>query len=149
MFLGFANFYRKFIRNFSGIVASLISILQITNESIGDNSQSNQAENQDVAGSVGGTSGSRIGSRVGGSIKNLSTTAKSAKKPKSTKLKKSDSTKVKSSKRDFLTPRAKRSSYIYKKLLPKLQFLSILIQSVIFGLRLILSPMPLVEFLVK
>ncbi len=39
-FLGFANFYRKFIRNFSRIAAPLTSMLRIINESTGDETQS-------------------------------------------------------------------------------------------------------------
>ncbi len=39
---------------------------------------------------------------------------------------------------NFLLPKLKRPSYTYEKLLPKLRFLGILIQNVIFGLRLML-----------
>ncbi len=38
--------------------------------------------------------------------------------------------------RIFLLPEPKKPSYIYKKLLPRLQFLGILIQSIIFELKL-------------
>ncbi len=92
MFLNFANFCKKFIRNFSRIVASLTSMLQ----TIGDNKLSAQAsehkENQDTIANIGSASGGR----VGGSIKNLSRATKLAKSKKSklTKPKKSDLTKT-------------------------------------------------------
>ncbi len=97
VFLGFANFYRRFIRNFSRIAAPLTSILRTTNESTREKTQSTQAieneENQDVAAGIG-SAGS------GGSIKNLSTVVKSAKSKKPNFAKANFRT-------DFLTPRAK------------------------------------------
>ncbi len=111
VFLGFANFYRRFIRNFSRIAAPLALMLRTTNESIGDETQSTQPENQDAP-----SAASRAGGgRVGGSFENLSTTAKSAKfkKSKSTKPKKSDLLKTNfakiNSRTDFLTPKAKKT----------------------------------------
>ncbi len=111
MFLGFANFYRRFIKNFSRIAAPLTSMLRTTNESIGDETQSTQAENQDVPSAACGASGGG----VGGSFENLSTAAKSAKSKKSklTKPKKSDLPKANfarvNSGTDFLTPEAKKA----------------------------------------
>ncbi len=106
MFLGFANFYRRFIRNFSIITALLTSMLWTTNELTGDETQSTQAENQDAPGAAG-----RAGSGgVSGSFENLSNVIKSAesKKPKLTKFKKPDLAKA-NSKMDFLIPEAKKT----------------------------------------
>ncbi len=109
MFLSFANFYRRFIRNFSRIAAPLISILWTTgNDGLGAEASQHE-ENQDATGVAGG-------GRVGKSIKNLSTAAKltKSKKPKLTKPKKSDLIKAQnfvktnSFKTDFLTPEAKK-----------------------------------------
>ncbi len=105
VFLGFANFYRRFIRNFSRIAVPLTSMLRTTNESTGDETQSTQAENHDAPGAAGGAGGGG----GGGSFENLSTAVKSAKfkKPKLTKSKKSDLAKANSG-TDFLTPEAKK-----------------------------------------
>lgn len=68
MFLGLANFDRKFIM-------PLISILQRIEKSTGNKFQSNEnKENQDVSGTAGRASGNSI-SR---DIKNLSSVIKSA-----------------------------------------------------------------------
>ncbi len=106
VFLGFANFYKRFIKNFSRIAAPFTSMLQTTNESTGDEIQSTQAENQDAPGAAGGAGGGGVGR----SFENLSTTVKSAesKKPKLTKSKKSDLAKANSG-TDFLTPEAKKA----------------------------------------
>ncbi len=106
VFIDFANFYRRFIRNFSRIIGPLTSMLRTTNESTGDETQSTQAENQDVPSAAGGAGGGG----VGGSFENLSTAVKSAesKKPKLTKSKKSDLAKANSG-TDFLTPKAKKA----------------------------------------
>ncbi len=106
MFLGFANFYRGFIRNFSRIAAPLISMFRTTNESTGDETQSTQAENQDALGAAVRAGGGGVGGR----FENLSTAVKSAKfkKPKLTKYKKSDLVKANSG-TDFLTPKVKKA----------------------------------------
>ncbi len=67
MFLGFANFYRRFTRNLNKIAASLTSILQITNDDTLITQATENNKNQDVPASVSG-------GRVGGSFENLSIT---------------------------------------------------------------------------
>ncbi len=106
VFLGFANFYKRFIRNFSRIAAPLTLMLRTTNESTGNETQSTQAENQDASGAAGGATGGGVGR----SFENLSTVVKLAesKKPKLTKSKKSDLAKANSG-TDFLTPKAKKA----------------------------------------
>ncbi len=106
VFLGFANFYRRFIRNFSRITAQLTLMLRATNMSIGNETQSTQAENQDALGAVGRVGGGGVGR----SFENMSTARKSAesKKPKLTKSKKSDLAKANFG-TDFLTPEAKKA----------------------------------------
>ncbi len=106
VFLGFPNFYRRFIRNFNRIAVPLTSMLRTTNKSTGNETQSTQAENQDALGATDrGGSG-----RVGRSFENLSIAVKSAesKKPKLTKSKKSDLVKA-TSETDFLTLEAKKA----------------------------------------
>ncbi len=112
VFLSFANFYRRFIRNFSRIAAPLTSVLRTTNESTGDKTQSTQAENQDAPGAASGAGGGG----VGGSFENLSTAVKSAKSKKSklTKSKKSDLAKANFG-TDFFTPKAKKSLHTSMK----------------------------------
>ncbi len=116
MFVGFANFYRRFIRNFIRIAAPLTLILWTTNESTGDETQITQAENQDALGAAVGAGGGG----VGGSFKNLSTTIKLAmsKKPKLTKSKKSDLAKANSG-TDFLIPKAKKAFIHLRKAFTK------------------------------
>ncbi len=76
VFLGFANFYRRFIKNFNRIAAPLTSMLRTTDKSTGNSSQSTltnaSKKNQGVP-SGGGSAG------VDGNIKNLSSVVKSAK----------------------------------------------------------------------
>ncbi len=99
IFLGFANFYRRFIKNFSNITALLTSILQTTDESTSNGSQSTltNASKKNQGTLSGGDSGS-----VDGDIKNLSFVVKLAKskKPNFTKA---------NSRTDFLTPGAKEA----------------------------------------
>ena len=105
VFLGFANFYRRFIRNFSKIAALFTLIFWTKNKLTGDKTQSIQTENQDVLSATGraDTDG------ISGSIKNLSTIANLARSKKS-KLKANF---VKPhSETDLLTLRAKKA-FIY------------------------------------
>ncbi len=106
VFLSFANFYRRFIRNLSKIAALLTSILRTTNEPTGEEIQNTQPENQNAPGATGGATGGG----VGGNFENLSTAVKSAKskKPKLTKSKKSDLVKA-NPRTDFLTPKSKKA----------------------------------------
>ncbi len=105
VFLGFANFYRRFIRNFSKIAIPPTSMLWTINNSTRDETQSTQAENQDAPVAACRA----VGGGVGGSFENLLTTVKSAesKKPKLTKSQKSDLAKANSG-TDFLTLEAKK-----------------------------------------
>ncbi len=129
VFLGFANFYKRFIRNFSKIAASLTLILWITGNNDLDAQANGHKENQNT---IAGASGTDDGG-VGESIKNLSIVANLAKSKKSilTKSKKSDLPKANFAKvnsgTNFHTPEAKKPSYTYESLLPRLWFLSILI----------------------
>ncbi len=115
VFLGFPNFYKRFIRNFSRIAAPLTSKLRTTNKSTGDETQSTQAENQDAPSAAGGVGGGR----VGGSFENLSTATKLAKSKKLTKSKRSDLPKANFTKvnfgTDFLTIEAKKAFIHLKK----------------------------------
>ncbi len=133
VFLGFANFYTRFIQNFSRIAVSLTSMLQTTdNEALSTQAIENE-KNQDAPSATSGANGGN----VGGNIKNLSTAAKLAKSKKPNFAKAN-------SKTDFLTPGAKEIFIHLRKALPRLRFLGILIQSVIFRLKLMLRDMLLV-----
>ncbi len=110
VFLGFANFYRKFIKNFSRIAAPLTSMLQTTGNNNLDIQADQNEKNQDALNNAGGTSDAG----GGGSIKNLATAAKSvkSKKPKLTKTKKSDFARANYSEMDFFISEAKKT-FIY------------------------------------
>ncbi len=102
VFLGFTNFYRRFIQNFSRIGASLSSILRTTNVEALSIQATRNEKNQDAP-ACGGGGGVAGGSGGGGrSIKNLSTAAKSAKSKKPNFVKPNSGT-------DFLTPGAKKA----------------------------------------
>ncbi len=113
VFLGFANFYRSFIRNFNRIAASLTSRFQTIGNDDPDAQASQHEKNQDTTINASNTNGAE----ADGSIKNLSTVVKlvKSKKPKLTKPKKSDLVKVQnfaktnSSGTDFLTFEAKKA----------------------------------------
>ncbi len=104
VFLGFANIYRRFIKNFSRLAALLTSIIQTTDKSTGNSSQSSltNANEKNQGASSGGVS-----EDVDGDIKNLSFIIKSA------KSKKANFTKANFG-MDFLTPRAKKA-FIYQR----------------------------------
>ncbi len=102
VFLGFANFYKRFIRNFNRIVVPLTSMLRTTdNEALSIQATGNK-KNQDAPTSAGADGGAGGGAGGGGSIKNLSTVAKSAKSKKPNFAKANSGT-------DFLTPGAKEA----------------------------------------
>ena len=105
VFLSFANFYRRFIRNFSRITASLTSMLQKTNNEALSIQATKEERNEAISAGLGSSS---VGDKVGENIKNLSTIINLV-KSKLTKPKKAGlpNTKV-NSKTDFLTPRAKK-----------------------------------------
>ena len=101
-------------------------MLWTTNKLIRDKAQNIQIGNQNAPSTVGRTDKGGVDRN----IKNLSTIINLTKsiKSKLTKPKKSDLSNIKAnSKPDFLPLEPKRPSYTYKKLLPKLQFLGILI----------------------
>ena len=72
VFLGFANFYRRFIRNFNRIAASLTSMLQTTDNETLSTQDTRNKKNRKVPSSI--TKAGR--GRVGGSIENLSNSKK-------------------------------------------------------------------------
>ena len=109
MFLGFANFYRKFIKNFSRIAIPLTPILQTTNDEALSTQATEDKKNKAV--STGLSEGGRV-CGVGGSIENLSIIVNLAKskltKPKKVGL---PNTKV-NFRTDFLISKAKEA-FIY------------------------------------
>ncbi len=82
VFLGFANFYKRFIRNFNRIVAPLTSMLRTTNDEALSIQATGNEKNQDAPASVGVGGAAGCGADGGGSTKNLSTASKSAKSKK-------------------------------------------------------------------
>ncbi len=77
--LDFANFYKRFIKNFSRIAAPLTTMLQTTDKSIGNGFQStltNVSEKNQSASNGGGSED------IDGNIKNLSSIVKSARSKK-------------------------------------------------------------------
>ncbi len=76
VFLGFANFYRRFIKNFNRIAAPLTSMLRTTPSTPPSTSGSKEAvnltSNRVESGGVCGVGGAGGACSVGGKIKNLS-----------------------------------------------------------------------------
>lgn len=75
MFLGFANFSKRFIRNFSKIAMQLISIFWIINKStsieIANGFLSIKANNQNILGGFGTSGSGDLCSIVSGNIEDL------------------------------------------------------------------------------
>ncbi len=117
IFLGFANFYRRFIRNFSRIAVPLTSMLQTTDNKALSTQAIENEKNQDAPNAAKGADGGNIS----GSIKNLSTAGKLAKskKPKLTKRKRSNLIKAHFSGTDFLTSKAKKVFIYLRKAFTK------------------------------
>ncbi len=79
MFLGFANFYKKFIKNFSRITTPLTSIFRTTDESTGNKTQTTSTKNVDGTNAAGKADSDRVDRN----IENLSIIPNSAKSKKS------------------------------------------------------------------
>ena len=108
VFLNFANFYRRFIKNFSKIAVLLTLMLRTTNKPTGNKLQSTYTKNQNALGIAGRADMGKMGRN----IKNLSTIANLAKSKKSklTKPKKSDLSNAKANfQPDFLSFKAKKT----------------------------------------
>ena len=107
MFLGFANFYKRFIRNFGRIAALLISMFQTRNDETLSNQGTKDKRNETA---LAGVNSGGVSSGVSENIKNLSTAINLAKKSKLIKLKKAGLPNIKADSRtDFLTPEAKKA----------------------------------------
>ncbi len=88
VFLSFANFDKRFIKNFSKIVVPFTLMLQTTDNNDLSTKDNQNEKNQDAPDDAGGTGGGRVNRN----IKNLLTAVKStkSKKQKLIKPKKSD-----------------------------------------------------------
>lgn len=131
--MNFANFYKKFIRNFSSIVILFTLILQSTIKLLEVSFFSiigtNKKQNYKVKDSI-----NDIGKKK---IKNLLITRKSkilVKCKKLAKSKKSDFAKINFFKSDFLISKVKKTFNYIRKALIKHQFFIILILNIIFEL---------------
>lgn len=147
VFLGFANLYRRFIKNFNRITASLTSMLRTMIIATEADSLSTKAKDDKYKKEE--RDGSRAGrvDRVGSGNKILSTNAKSKNSPKSKR--KSDFVKSNSFKTDFFTPRAKEAFTYQRKAITEAPIFVILAQKVISGLKRILQALLLMELLAK
>ncbi len=112
VFLGFANFYRRFIRNFSRIAAPLTSMLRITDDEALSIQAIRNEKNQYALANAGAGGGAGDGTGGGKSIKNLSTAAKLAKSKKPNFAKSNSRT-------DFLTLGAKEAFIHLRKAFTK------------------------------
>ncbi len=112
VFLGFANFYRRFIKSFSRIAGPLTLILRTTPSASPPTSGSKEAVNSTSnsveSGVVSGVGGAGGAGSIGGKTKNLSKTKNLKKLAKS---KKPDFEKAKNRngafRKDFFTPKAR------------------------------------------
>lgn len=126
MFLDFVNFYKRFIKNFSGIIAPLITIVQLT----GHNNLSTLANgNKTNHNAPSHTGGSINNSDISESIENLSIIKNLTKfkkpdlarfkKLKLVKTRKLDFAIAQTSRTDFLTPKAKKTFIHLQKVFTK------------------------------
>ena len=104
VFLGFANFYRRFIQGFSRIAAPLTSMLKTTNEpapSRNDGSRSASSRNDDSRPASGKNDGDGEVDGIGGDVEHAKKSGNSEgkKSAKSQKLSKSGKSKGKKSKK--------------------------------------------------
>lgn len=114
MFLGFANFYRRFIKNFSKITVLLYSLLRTIDNNKLDTQFNRNQKNHKILSSI---SDDARGDGISKNIKNLSTIAKSAKFKKSNLAKSKKPILLKDFIKaifgtDFLTTKAK-NTFIY------------------------------------
>ncbi len=112
IFLAFANFYRKFIRNPNRIAMPFIPMLQITNELTSNEIKNTQAKKQEAQGGVSGISDSDSADYTGGAGRNKDNMLNTKKLKNRAKPKKLTLTKVNSFGTDFLTSEVKKT-FIY------------------------------------
>ncbi len=134
VFLGFANFYRRFIRNFSRIAAPLTSMLRTTN----NEALSTQATEK------GKIRMYRLVlvvvrlvevSKICQPLQNRPNPKNQNRLSPKSQIYRRPILQGSIPERIFLLPKPKKPSYTYKRLLPRLRFLIILIQNAISKLR--------------
>ncbi len=141
VFLGFANFYRRFIKNFSKIASPLTSMLRTTTSASSPTNGSKEAVkrtgNGVGSGGVCGVGGDGGAGSVGRKTKNLSK-AKNFKKSAKSKnqILQKPKTAIEPPEKIFLLPKLGLHSPNYEKPLPKHQSFIILIRNAISGLKL-------------